>query len=191
MVPQRHVEWLRIANAAEFNGKHFWFYPFKKRFLRAHAISDGLDLQIIVDKCWCGDGIWRGVEFSRPSQYWEICWKCNGTGVYRKRKVVLIRWLLNDTIFHEPSSLLEYQPHFEYRTTHKGLIKHGDVPVGAGMRAFEKLLLRYEPVTFYRLFRERWRMKMNKPKNYARWACYRLRRRLEHYGGLRKDEIPF
>ena len=144
-IPPRHVEWLRQANAADYPDKRTWFYPFKTDFLRCHAITDGLDLQIIKDRCWCGDGIWRGREFTVPERYWDTCWRCDGSGIYRTRRVVLIRWLLDDALFHEPSNFDRVQRGgADYRNIINGLIKHPGVDSDLGRRAMLKLFLIYD-----------------------------------------------
>ena len=158
-VPARHVEWLRVANAGNYLEKKFWFYPFKTRFLRTHALPDGFDLQIITLKCWCGDGIFRGMDYDRPERFWEPCAKCSGTGIYLKKRIPLIRWWLNGHLFHEPSQLVAGGSGMEYHTTFDGFITH-PAPAGgdnAARRAMERLFLRYEPGRFYDLWLARWR----------------------------------
>jgi hypothetical protein len=188
-VPERHVEWLKQANSAEYWEKRHWFYRFKTRFLRAHALSDGLDLQTIVDKCWCGDGIWRGIEGQIPEIYWATCWKCNGTGIYRTRKIVLIRWLLNGAIFHEPSHFNDCE-WFTYKETFNGILKHGGVSEKAGRRAMIKLMLRYEPRQGYAILRYYFRRYIKDQTYATRWRSRRIIYRVRCFF-VGDDEIPF
>lgn len=185
-VPARHVEWVKQANAADYWEKRDWFYPFKTKFLRAHAISDGLDLQVITDKCWCGDGIWRGFYYNVPEIYWRSCYRCHGTGVHRVRKVVLIRWSLGGVIFHEPSSLVADEGAGDFRRKIKGLIKHPSVDATTGRRAMLKLLLRYDRPRLYHLARGKWRRWLGNQELKVRWTLRRWR-----YRWTREDDIPF
>jgi hypothetical protein len=147
-VPARHVEWLALANAGNYFEKKGWFYPFKTRFLRSHALPDGFDLQIITLKCWCGDGIYRGYDDCRPQDLWERCNRCNGTGIYLKKRIPLIRWMLGNRLFHEPSTLVADSGGMKYKEIFNGLIKHSEIPERTARRAMERLFLRYEPGKF-------------------------------------------
>lgn len=189
-VPDRHVRWLALANAGDFSDKHWWFYPFKTNFLRQHALPDGFDIQIIVKKCWCGDGIWRGNDYDVPERFWERCHKCGGTGIYLKKKIMLIRWVLNGSVFHEPATWFEgnkVQPH----ETIEGLVKHAPVDSKAARRAMERLFLRYDPERLKRYY-------ITKAHEWAYWkkvkvrgAFYRLNQRLRAAFGQQVDEVPF
>jgi hypothetical protein len=157
-VPQRHIDLLAIANAADYgDDKHRWFYPFKTRFLREHALSDGYDLQTIIDRCWCGDGIFRGIEGTRPEHAWEQCFKCMGTGIYRERRITLERWSLNGHVFHEPKG--PELGSIDYKCTFNGYITHSNhrnINPRDGRRAMLKLMLRYEPASWWRYRRAQW-----------------------------------
>lgn len=150
--PARHLEWLASANAAEYPAKKYTFYPLKSRLLRRFAMPDGFDLQTIVLKCWCGDGIFRGVDGELPRHCWSYCHKCNGTGVYMRRKIVLARWLVGGRIFHEPMPDLEHRiPSMDFRERIAGRITHAAAPSAeAGRRAMLRLMLRYEPARWWR-----------------------------------------
>lgn len=187
-VPARTVEWLRLANAGKFSEKKLWFYPFKTRFLRAHALPDGFDLQIITLKCWCGDGIWRGIDDAPPKDRWERCMKCGGTGIYLKKRIPLIRWLLNGHLFHEPSILVTDHPRMEYRNTFDGLIGHEDVSDKVARRAMERLFLRYEPNRFYDLWLARLRDWKYWRVNKIRWQIRRVKLLMTF---TKEEEIPF
>lgn len=190
-MPAKHIEWLRVANAGDFSDKKPWFYPFKTRFCRAHALPDGYDLQVITLKCWCGDGIWRGSEYTLPERFWERCHKCGGTGIYLKKNILLIRLLLRDLVFHEPSQLVTYREGFEYKNRFEGLIKHPPSDPKAARRAMERLMLRYEPETLKRLY-------LSRARDWAYWkrvgiqsAFRRLNQRLRALAGQELDEVPF
>lgn len=191
-IPSHHIEWLALANAGSYTEKRWWFYPFKTRFLRQHALSDGLDLQIIVKPCWCGDGIWRGSDDypSLPKHLWETCHKCNGTAIYDTRHIVLIRWLINGRIFHEPSTLI---PHLDtngrtYHEVFNGLIKHPEPPPNVSRRAMERLFLRYEPKTFINLWQRRW---SNWKESRLLNINYQFRRVRSLLSKQQPDELPF
>lgn len=188
-VPDRHVKLLATANAADYPERKYWFYPFKTRFCRAHALPDGLDLQVITIKCYCGDGIFRGIDYDRPMAFWERCHRCGGTGIYLVKNIVLIRWLVNGHLFHEPSRLILHTEHLDYRERFEGLIKHAAVDPKSGRRAMESLMLRYEPRTFYALWLNRWqRMKANLELQ-ANFKFRRVRQLLSVRGEV--DDVPF
>ena len=187
-VPPRHVQWLALANAGDYPDRKYTFYPFKTRFLRQHGITDGLDLQVITLKCYCGDGIFRGIDYDRPKAFWEPCHRCSGTGIYMVKNVVLLRWLLNGHLFHEPAKLILHTEHIEYRNKIEGLVKHEPVCPRAARRAMEKLLLRYEPRTFYNLWMRRWRDVRDGYVGRMRCRIYRIKRMLTLRG---EEDVPF
>ena len=183
------MEWLTLANAGKYSEKKPWFYPFKTRFLRNHALPDGFDLQIITLQCWCGDGIFRGVDDMRPEIFWEPCMRCGGTGIYLKKRVPLIRWLVNGHLFHEPSQEFSEPKDREYKNTFHGLIRHAEVPERAARRAMEKLMLRHEPDLFYQLWLSRWR-------NWKYWKVQKIKWQIAHVKRLlsfakEDDGVPF
>lgn len=187
-VPAKHVAWMALANAGKFPEKKFWFYPFKTRFLRRHALPDGFDLQIITLKCWCGDGIFRGIDCQRAKKFWEPCDRCGGSGIYVTKRIPLIRWLIGDHLFHEPSPWVADHPSMEYKQTFEGLIQHQEVPERSARRAMEKLMLRYEPETFLRLWMHRWR-----DWRYCRVVKlkFQMRRVKQLLSFTKEDEVPF
>lgn len=188
-IPERHLQWMHEANAADYPERKFWFYPFKSRFCRAHGVTDGFDLQVITLKCWCGDGIWRGMEYTVPERFWERCWRCNGTGIYMKKEIALVRWIISTHLFHEPSTFLPNPNLMRFHDRIEGLVKHDPVPATVGRRAMERLFLRYETQLFLRLWNHRWQMwKMSKGETF--------RMHVRHVNRLlsRKDEdqgVPF
>lgn len=189
-LPAQHVEWLRLANAAEYVEKKGWFYPFKSRFCHAHGIADGMDLQEITLKCWCGDGIYRGMDNTRPPKFWEPCNRCNGSGIYMVKKILLVRWLVGGMVFHEPSPFV-YHTGMPVKERFDGLIRHSFVTGAVGHRAMERLMLRYEPETLKRLYLFRfsnWRA-LRRVK--LRHVFYRLNLRLRACFGQVVDDVPF
>lgn len=187
-VPDKHIQWLAQANAADYYERKLWFYPFKTRFLRRHAITDGLDLQTIVIKCWCGDGIWRGMDDTLPQHLWQRCHKCSGTGIYLTKHIVLIRWLIKGLIFHEPSNLILHPSGNEYRNTFDGRIQHPPVDPKVGRRAMERLMLRYEPNLLLALWRRRW----ENARDSKVWAWKsRYRRFRASFQRAQPDDVPF
>lgn len=176
-VTDQHLAWLRLANAADYPERKHWFYPFKSRWLRAHAVSDGFDLQTIEKKCWCGDGIWRGVDDDLPRNLWRPCCKCAGTGIYLRKEIVLARWLVRDAVFHTPTEYRRiYGP--GYHATFAGLIQHDPVSSRSGQRAMDRLFLRYEPTTFFRLWQARWSRYRDDRVLAFHWRVRRVRMQL-------------
>lgn len=187
-VPARHVGWLQLANAGDYPERKWWFYPFKTRFCRSHGLPDGLDLQVITLKCYCGDGIFRGIDYDRPKAFWEPCHRCSGTGIYLVKNIVLIRWLIGRTIFHEPSRLILHSQHLDYRERFEGLIKHPPVDPKSSRRAMEKLMLRYEPKTFYQLWMNRWRQMRDNASMQIGWRIRHVKALLNVRG---EEDVPF
>lgn len=161
-ISPRCVEWIRQANAGDYSDKKYIFYPLKSRLCRRFGLADGYDLQTIVLKCWCGDGIFRGSEYTLPERFWKVCNRCCGTGIYLTKHIPLIRWQVGDTLFHEPSTLVSHHSGMQYTHHFYGLIKHPAINSQAARRAMERLLLRYEPERFINLWHSRW-------KNWEDW----------------------
>lgn len=193
-VPMQHVHYLRWANGGNYRGKEEWFYPFKWRFLEKHALPDGCDLQVIKQKCWCGDGIFRGVDYDLPRIHWDICWKCNGTGVYRTKKIVLQRWLLCGVLFHVPSNSLQADfGWLEFKETITGLVTHSGYGRSLARHAFCKLLWIYEPDTLWRMLREQWVNGLDRRERNLRRKWEKMRYQIRDYfwPDDSEDEVPF
>lgn len=189
-IQARHIRWLQTANAGDYSEKKSVFYPFKSRFCRAHGITDGQDLQTITLKCWCGDGVFRGVDDHLPKDLWQACHKCGGTGIYLKKNILLIRWLVGGVLFHEPSTFA-YHSDCPVKERFEGLIKHAPVDSKAACRAMERLLLRYEPETLKRLYLGRAQSWAYWKKTKIRFAFNRLNQRLRAMFGAPMDDVPF
>ena len=191
-IPDEHVELLRLANAGAFPDKRFFFYPFKGRFLKAHALPAGYDLQTIAQPCWCGDGIYRGIEDTLPEHRWTTCFRCQGTRIYDTKKVVLQRWLLQDHVFHTVTDL---PPHrLSFVSTISGLVQHEPVAPKVAASAYLRLLWHYD--------RDAWLEALERP--FRRWFYHHwslLHWKLTHYlRNLRRsllqdsaqaDDLPF
>jgi hypothetical protein len=186
--------WFYYANSADYgDDKRYWFYPFKSRFLKQHAIPDGIDLQVITRHCHtCYQGIWH----SESGRYNDICWNCNGTGIFRVDRVLLSRWILNGTVYHNPIRRLEPGEEYEgFRNTLDGLVRHEKIPAHLGRRCLSLLLLRYEPKEWLRW--QRWKFQAWRRGHY--WQFGPVRRFLadmirdwRHSSGTNyDDEIPF
>lgn len=159
-LPGLHALWFHYANAADYgDDKKYWFYPFKNRLLMSRALPDGIDLQIIKRRCYCGDGIFRGRDHTAPEHYWQVCWRCEGTGIHRTDRVLLARYDLGGTIYHKPWRRLEEGEEWPFATheTLTGFVKHEHIPAHLGRLCFSRLLLRYEP------------------REWLRWQKFRLR----------------
>lgn len=183
-IPAHHVEWLAHANAGTYSLKKYAFYPFKTRFLKKYARPAGNDLQVIVRKCYCGDGIFRGIEWSRPAHLWETCWRCRGTKIYRTDRILLSRWELHGHIFHCPEGTVLRAPDGIVETIH-GLVKHEQtVPNHIAIRCFRRLLLRYEPLTLWKL--ETDALKARAQRMVWRWES--LRRAMKEDAGTLNPE---
>lgn len=96
------------------------FYAMKKEILLAHAHQQGFDIQHLVKKCWnCHEGL---VGYRDEV---ERCVRCDGTGIYQERWVLLGRYNLAGAIFHCPAG---YIPDPGTQPTIEGLIEHKSSP---------------------------------------------------------------
>lgn len=174
MKPSREHEWFRLANSNPPPG----FYGFKDRFLRRFATRAGWDKQTIEHDCWSCEG--------------AGCHRCSGSGVYRTTEHWLERWDLGGAIYHRPASWNEVPwPRPAVVEFIEGRIKHGTVPQAVARRAFRRLLLRYEPVTFYRLMVEAFRERTMQFRARWAWRLVRLRNKLDLFPAVEEREIPF
>lgn len=131
------------------------FYTLKNLILDKHGRFDGYDLQIIEKRCWScnGTGEYCNYYSYQSSNGKEECWKCDGTGVYEKKAIALMRYVLNDQLFHRPFGAVKPgQAYFtyqelkvQYHNTIKGIIEHVPVPDIDLQLAFVQLLAAYHP----------------------------------------------
>lgn len=172
--------WFRLANSNAPSG----FYEFKKRFLTRFATFDGFDLQTIEKECWtCGGS----GEFLRG----EICHSCGGHGIHHTNEHWLERWNLCGAVYHVPYFCAP--PHWlrgdSPKNEFRGRIQHDPVDAAVARRCYFRLLLRHEPVNFYRAIVEliRWRGQAIKTKWYFR--LIRIRNRMDLFPAV--EDVPF
>lgn len=180
------------ANAGEYWEKHAWFYPFKSEYLKKHARADGVDLQIIEDKCWCGNGMWKGNFYpGLPKSQWMPCFKCEGTGIYRRRKILLARWNLNGILFHEPTTLNpDLKGNIIQETIH-GVIQHSGVSNSQGRRALFLLFFFCDRQRFIALSRLRWRNWWRKKIARVKLSVKHLYWKMKKWNVGEEDDVPF
>lgn len=179
----RELEWFRIANSGHPPG----FYPFKDRMLRRFAERDGYDLQRIDQFCWSCEG---SGEYAKGIE----CQKCGGDGIYRTIEVWLERWNLCGTIYHRPvDPIPHYQREGQVRGEIQGRIHHAPVTASAARRSFYRLLVRFEPVTFYNQILADVKSKSLQYRAVWAWRLMRLRDKLDLFPATPKahDEVPF
>jgi hypothetical protein len=174
------------ANAGSYADKSL-FYEFKKRFLKRFGDEDGWDSQTIQRECWTCDGSGEyapGVE----------CRKCSGSGTYDQSHYWLRRYKLTDglveLVFHIPESPIwpERPKAVEFLT---GRVQHAPIPEGVARRCFLRLLLRYEPATFYRWVMELAKYRIvTRPRFKLYFCLIRLRNKLDLFPA-NQDETPF
>ena len=116
---------LYLANSRPPSGKDRKerFYAMKQRICERFGTPDGFDVQHFAGKrcfsCY-GTGIYR----SEYSDYQNYCYKCNGSGWFkRERWVVLKRWRIGQRIFHQPDGVSYEAPNPPLRTI-EGFIEH-------------------------------------------------------------------
>lgn len=179
----RELLWFRQANSNPPPG----FYAFKDRYLRRFATRAGWDKQTIEHDCWSCDG--TGVFFYGGD---AKCHKCFGSGVYRTTEHWLERWDLGGAIFHRPASWNEVPwPRPVVVDYIEGRIKHDAVSQAVARRAFRRLLLRHEPVTFYRWVVDDLRDQVMQFRARWAWRLIRLRNNLELFPCVENQEVPF
>lgn len=115
----------------------FRFYTFiKSPILRTYATATGqMDVQRIVRECrGCGGtGLWG----SHRSDGGSVCFRCNGTGVYRTDHFGLARYDLGGRVFHQPVlKWIGTMPPADMPVTIEGRIDHRY----RGTKAVEALL---------------------------------------------------
>lgn len=180
------MKWFLAANVGHPHG----FYPFKERMLKRFGKMVGYDEQELDRFCWTCEG--SGWFTAR-----ERCEKCGGTGIYETTTVYLQRWELCGEIYHVPVRFFGDIPE-EFRKrgpvkTFQGLIRHlpDDIERTAAERGFRRLLLRFEPLTFLELMKERWIGRTLQFRAALAWRLFRLRERMEFFPIAKNDEVPF
>lgn len=176
--------WFRLANSRAPQG----FYPFKARFLKRFAAQDGWDLQIIEKECWTCEG---SGQYAKG----ESCRSCGGDGIHHTNEHWLQRWILPGAVYHVPEFCSP--PHWQRGDSPKnefhGRIVHEPVPEAAARRAYWRLLLRHEPMNFYReiIHLIQWRGQAIRTKWY--FKLIRLRNKMDLFPAINpeKDDVPF
>lgn len=182
----KDLHWFRLANSNPPSG----FYAFKERFLKRFATFDGFDLQKIERECHsCG-----ATGFYEKGR---ICHRCDGSGVYDIVEHWLARYQFGDAIYHKPmdhADVYHLKGAWKYpepKAIIEGRIKHSDVAIKVSSRAFDRLLLRHEPLTFYNLVMDRLKYRVyQKPRSKLVFCLIRLRNKMDLFKAV-EDEIPF
>lgn len=199
-LPERHRHWFRLANAGDYPHKFLIFSPFKARFLRQHALPDGYDLQNIEQCCnRCDHGTWMGRDFDLPKHLWQPCNRCDGTGIYRVKHIVLQRWQLGPDLYHLPTNLHHYNDDAatlinpSYRSTITGRIQHATVEPRDASRALLYLLALYDRPTLMHYARHRWHQLTQRAKRQLHrlndWSDESFPDEPEFFDAL--NDIPF
>lgn len=178
----KDLTWFRLANSKPAAG----WYDFKDRFLKRFATPAGWDFQTIEHECLTCDG--TGEKFG------HTCRSCGGYGIFKTTNHWLERWDLQGTIYHRPVSCFEVPwPRPVIVEEIEGRIRHdATVTEGQARRAFNRLLLRHEPATWWKAvcnnikggFTLSWRWK---------FRLMKLRNKLDLFPAIQppKDEVPF
>lgn len=117
---QRLCKLLIRANSAPPSSVREEFYTLKRSILAEHAVSDGFDTQEIKRDCWGCDGTGTFRHWSRTSS--DTCYRCGGSGIFRRDYWWLKRWQWFGHVFHTPIG--QAQP--TESPTIRGRIKHVD-----------------------------------------------------------------
>lgn len=182
----KYLNWFRLANSNPPTG----FYPFKARFLSRYAVPDGFDLQHVEQFCYTCDG---SGQYAKG----EACRACDATGIHHVNDHWLQRWNLAGTIYHKPMDHADvYHLHVykypEPRSEISGRIQHLNVDLKVSKRAFYRLLLRHEPVTFYNLVTRQIKDRCYWARLKLTWKLIRLRNRLDLFKAIPEDDkLPF
>lgn len=97
--PESHFRAFQVCNTDKWIGKR-GFYEMKNLILRVYGHENDYDLQYLELKCHSCNGSGWYYSDSR-------CRNCGGTGIFRNKRVVLERFLLNGHVFHKPLGELE------------------------------------------------------------------------------------
>ncbi len=143
------LAWLLVrANAQPPHGHRSAFYRMKDAVLQRFGHLVGTEWQHIRKVCYnCGgDG---------EADDGGSCWRCNGSGNYLERWVLLQRWQLGTAIFHRPTYQTSVAPNEP--PTIEGYIRH----TGYGADSTEAVLwlaLLFDRSLFWDLLRGHYRL---------------------------------
>lgn len=197
--PELHLRLMIICNNGnehQFNKQHF--YVMKHALLEQFGTKDGYDVQVIIKKCYsCKDGIYNHWE---DEEYHEVCWNCNGSGIYSNTIWKLNRFKINDYLFHVPDGRLHDLKGLKYKNEIIGVIKHSPTKHNPQF-AFLILLFFYDRIGFYTAFKNyTYSLRTNakfKWKNCMKAAGNTLNGMLKYFGVNREefpeleDDLPF
>jgi hypothetical protein len=153
--PIARLLWLANCEAGTWQDHDkYGFYRLKTRLLEQHATEDGVDWQEITHHCNACDGTGTWGHWRRDGG--DFCYKCNGTGVYRRFYVRLQRYRFGGHVFHIPGGRLD-RTEFEAlipegggATVLKGKILHSKTGRKAAW-AYATLLLAFDQKAFLQL----------------------------------------
>ena len=156
---------LRIANANPPGGDaRYWFYRIKEQILERHGVQHGHDWQRITHHCNRCDGTGTWGYWRDDGGSW--CWKCDGSGAYRRFFVRLERWHLADSVFHRPAEHVDSLPDGE-RCNIEGKIQHKGVKDANSIEACLWLALMFD--------QRRWWWLIRAPHISPRWSWFSWR----------------
>lgn len=139
----RPLAWLLgLANAHPPLGCRREFYALKERLLARWGRVVGVDVQHLIDECY-GWGF-NGCTYNR------YC-KCDGSGVFRERWVLLVRCEMGGRIFHSRPRPFVSTP--RPMATIRGRILHRRVSAHAATEAQLWLALVFDRPLFWRILR--------------------------------------
>ena len=98
-IPKSHFHAFLVCNSAAGWHRKGLFYELKTKLLKQFGHDADYDLQIIKKICnTCnGTGVFK-CSWKLP----ETCWSCHGFKIYQTKEVILKRYILNESLFHEP-----------------------------------------------------------------------------------------
>ncbi|OQA11751.1 MAG: hypothetical protein BWY67_00738 [Bacteroidetes bacterium ADurb.Bin397] len=102
-IPEAHMKAFIVCNSSPTQT----FYLLKDKILTKYGHRNDYDLQTIKQTCNSCDGTGK---FKCHWKHTETCWSCLGDGVFRIKKIILERWLINGNLFHKPLGEFIYTP---------------------------------------------------------------------------------
>ncbi len=127
------VALLQAANAGNYPGKREFFYPLKDKVLRKYGRFEGYDRQVLSYPCWRCHG--TGVLSDLWGSAGAACTKCGGDGIWETRTYFLERWLLEERVFHIPTTLTALPEGAREISVITKKIVHGAVDSSQALRA--------------------------------------------------------
>lgn len=189
-------KFLKVFDICNRAGKSFQynydFYSIKNVILKDRGVKCGYDLQQITKECWSCEGAGWYSEGN-------VCYKCNGGGIYGVVHVVLERYALNGKLYHIPLgrygeiSSIDGQSIYgmTFENTIRGYIKH-DTPKENPVYAYAQLLYMYDKDKFLRFLVSLYNRSTNKMRRKYKMLVSRASDRVRALGvwlGVTKEEI--